>query len=276
MLLPRILVGVFGIPIAIISIYYGNFLFLLFLLIILIYILKEFVYMVNKVGYEISGFIAFLVGIVMFFSIILEHIQFSKLSIYFTSTNITLILLFISLLEIIRQKPLGAVGRISVSFLFPFFFAWCLSHLYLIRDIKNYGMKLTYILFFTIWIADNSSYFFGSIFGKKKLASVVSPKKTIVGFVSSIIFGILGFLFFCRIFQMDMVISFKELMLVAIIITPLITISDLTESLIKRDCGFKDSDDLLFGHGGMMDRFDSFLFTSPIFYYLILFFLKSK
>ncbi|MEN3013737.1 MAG: phosphatidate cytidylyltransferase [Endomicrobiia bacterium] len=274
MLLPRILTGIFGIPIVVISIYYGNFLFLFLLLVILFYILKEFTYMVNKVGYQVSKIVIFFVGIIIFLSIIFEPIVFTKFSLYFTSANITLILILICFLEILKQKPLGAVGRISVGFLFPFLFAWSLAHLYLIRDIKNYGMKLTYILFFTIWIADNSAYFFGSLFGRRKLASIISPKKTVVGFTSSIISGILAFLFFSRIFQIDTTIKFRDLIILSLIITPLATLSDLTESLIKRDCGFKDSDNLLFGHGGMMDRFDSFLFTGPIFYYLILFFLK--
>lgn len=274
MLLPRIVTSILGIPIVILCIYYGNFLFLFFLIVILGYTLNEFVYMVNKAGYEVSRFVVFLVGFIIFFSIIFEPLQFNKFSLYFTSINISLVLIFICFLEVIKQKPLGSVGRLSVSFLFPFLFAWSLSHLYLIRDIKQYGMKFTYILFFTIWTADNSAYFFGSLFGKRKLASIVSPKKTLLGFISSIIFGILGFIFFCRIFQIDSILKFKNLLIVALVIVPLITLSDLTESLIKRDCGFKDSDNLLFGHGGMMDRFDSFVFTAPIFYYLISFFLK--
>lgn len=276
MLLPRIITSIVGVPLVIVCIYYGNFLFLLLLFIILGYSLNEFVYMVNKAGYEVSRIVVFLIGYIIFFSIILEPLQFNKLSLHFTSINIVLILIFICLLEVIRQKPIGAVGRLSVSFLFPFLFAWSLSHLYLIRDIKKYGMDLTYILFFTVWTTDNSAYFFGSLFGKKKLASIVSPKKTILGFITGVIFGVLGFIFFCRIFQIDSVLKFKNLLIISLIVVPLITLSDLTESLIKRDCGFKDSDNLLFGHGGMMDRFDSFLFTSAAYYYLVLFFLKQN
>ncbi|MCX7957386.1 MAG: phosphatidate cytidylyltransferase [Endomicrobia bacterium] len=275
MLLPRILTAILGIPVILLSVYYGGVVYLFLLLLILLYIIREFNYIVNKVGYEVSYLVSFLVSLIIFFSVIFEILKFNKTSIYLTSINLTLILILINLFELFRQKPIGAIGRLSVGFFYPFLFAWSLSHMYLLRDIKIYGMKLTYILFFTIWTADNAAYLFGTLFGKKKLASVISPKKTLLGFFSSIIFGILSFVFFARIFLIDSVIKFKEIILISIILAPLITVSDLTESLIKRDCGIKDTDNLLFGHGGMMDRFDSFLFTAPIYYYLVLFLIEK-
>ncbi len=267
MLLPRILTAIFGIPIVLICIYYGNVLFLIFLFIVLLFMLREFIHMVNKVGYEVSPIIVYLVGLITFFSIVFEPLQFSKMSLQITSINFTLLFLIMFLTEIIKQKPLGSVGRISVTFAIPMFLAWSLAHMFLIRDIKNYGMKLTYILFFTIWIIDNAAYIFGTVFGKKKIASVISPKKTIAGFIFGYIFGFLGFLFLSRIFLIDKVISYRSLIVFAIILPFVCMISDLSESLIKRDCGFKDSDQLLVGHGGMLDRFDSFIFSSPLFYY---------
>lgn len=236
---------------------------------------KEFVYMTKTAGYETNYFWSFVVSIFVFISIILEPLQFNKFSLYLTSTTITVLVFIIFLKEIIKQKPLGALGRISIEFFSPMIFSFSLSHLYLLRDIRNYGMKLTYILFFTIWTTDNAAYLFGTIFGKKKLASVISPKKTLVGLVSGAIFGFLGFVFFSRIFMIDKVLNYTEILILGSIIPLLGSISDLSESLIKRDCGFKDSDNLLFGHGGMMDRFDSFILTSAAYYYLLLIFLKK-
>lgn len=275
LLLPRILTAVFGIPVVILSIYFGNMVFLLFLVIVLLYILREFVYMVNTVGYQVSWVVVTIVGMVIFLSIIIEPLQFNKTSFYLTSLSITILLFLVFFIEIIKQKPIGAVGRISVGFLVPMLFAWSLSHLYLIRDIRNYGMKLTYILFFTIWVTDNSAYMFGTLFGKKKLASIISPKKTIVGFIAGFLSGIASVLFFTRIFLVDSILGYKNLIIIGVTIPLLSMLSDLAESLIKRDCGFKDSDNLLFGHGGMMDRFDSFLFTAPVYYYLITMLLKK-
>ncbi|MCX7941112.1 MAG: phosphatidate cytidylyltransferase [Endomicrobia bacterium] len=269
MLLPRIITALLGIPIILLAVYYGSGLFLVLLFIILLYMLKEFVHMSNTAGYEISWVLVFITGFVVFFSVIFEPLQFNKYALYLTSINITLIFFLFFLIEIIKQKPLGAIGRISVGFGVPFLLSWSMAHLYLLRDIRTYGMKLTYILFLTIWITDNAAYIFGTLFGKRKLASVVSPKKTVVGLIASIIFGLLGFIFLCRIFRVDNILGYNNIIFIGILLPILSTISDLAESLIKRDCGFKDSDNLLIGHGGMMDRFDSFIFTTPVFYYFV-------
>lgn len=274
MLLPRIITALLGIPVVLICVYYGGVTFLFFLLCVLLFMIKEYIYMVNSVGYEIGIFWPYIVGILIFLAIIFEPLQFNKFSLYITSITLTFLMFIMFIKEIVKQKPVGAVGRISVGFLVPMLFSWSLAHLFLIRDIKNYGMKLTYILFFTIWTADNASYIFGTLFGKKKLASVISPKKTVVGLTTGVIFGCLGFLFFCRIFGIDTILRYNEIISLGLLIPILATISDLSESLIKRDCGFKDSDNLLVGHGGMMDRFDSFIFTTPAYYYLILIFMK--
>ncbi len=267
MLLPRILTAILGIPIVLVCIYYGSALFLLLLIIILLYMLREFIHMVNTVGYEVSPIVVYLVGLITFFSIVFEPLQFNKTSLYLTSMNITLLLFILFLIEIIRQKPIGSVGRISVEFVIPMLLSWSLAHLFLIRDIKIYGMKLTYILFFSIWIIDNAAYIFGTLFGKRKIASVISPKKTVAGFIFGYIFGFFGFLFLSRLFLIDRIVKYKDLIIFAIILPFVSMVSDFAESLIKRDCGFKDSDNLLIGHGGMLDRFDSFIFSSPMFYY---------
>lgn len=275
MLLPRLITAILGIPIVILCVYYGGGLYFVFILIILLYMTKEFCYMVNKAGYDVSVLFCFLVSIFIFLAIIFEPLQFNKFSLYISSIIITFLIFLSFLIEILKQKPLGAVGRISVSFFIPMIFAWSLAHLYLIRDIKNYGQSLTYTLFFSIWISDNMSYIFGTLFGKKKLASVISPKKTIVGLLAGVAFGCLGFLFFSRIFLIDNILEFKKILFLGILIPVVACLSDLGESLIKRDCGFKDSDNLLVGHGGMLDRFDSFIFTSPIYYYFLVVFLKK-
>lgn len=275
-LLPRLITAIIGIPIVVLSIYFGNMTLFLLLLVVLLYMLREFVYMANTVGYQISSVISFIVGIIIFLSVIIEPLQFNKFSLYITSISLSILLFFVFFVEIIKQKPLGAIGRVSVEFVIPMLFAWSLAHIYLIRDIKNYGMKLTFILFFTIWSIDNAAYIFGTLFGKKKLASVVSPKKTIAGFIAGLVAGVVSIYFFARIFLLDSLIGYKNLLILGITVAVLSMLSDLAESLIKRDCGFKDSDNLLFGHGGMMDRFDSFLFTAPVYYYLVLNILVKK
>jgi phosphatidate cytidylyltransferase len=186
-----------------------------------------------------------------------------------TSVMLTLTLLILFLVEIIKQKVSKSLERISISYLGAFLLAWCFAHLLLIRDLRPHGLNCLLYLFILIWLADTSAYLFGTRFGKRKLAKKISPKKTIEGLFGAFFVSVpvsLCFNFFAfKTYYPKMI--FLGLMLVA-----LAQLSDLTESLLKREAGIKDTDNLLPGHGGMLDRFDSFLFTAPFLYYFLLFF----
>ena len=102
------------------------------------------------------------------------------------------------------------------------------------------------------------------LWGKKKLIERVSPKKTVVGFVGGIVGSFVSF----YLMNMNGFIQY-DLSLVNIIILTLIVgvcgqLGDFVESMFKRDAGVKDSGKLLLGHGGVLDRFDSLIFTSPL------------
>ncbi len=274
MILPRIITAIIGIPIILLCINVGGTLFIVLLSVILIYMLKEYIYLVNSAGYEISHFSSFITGIAIFYSIIFERLDFSKTANYLTSIVIVTTIFLTFFIEILKQKPVGSVGRISVGFVVPMLLSWSLAHLYLIREFQPHGKEYVLMLFFTIWICDTASYVFGSLFKGKKLASEISPKKTISGLVSGIIFGVSTIIVLKRLFRITE-LNIKQITILGIVICTTAIISDLAESLIKRDCGFKDSDNLLPGHGGMLDRFDSFIFSSPVYFYLLTYLLKK-
>ena len=117
---------------------------------------------------------------------------------------------------------------------------------------------------------DTGAYFIGKMFGKHKLASVISPKKTIEGAIAGVVTAIIVSLAYRHFFMQD-IITNKDAIIFALAISFVGQFSDLAESLFKRDCNIKDSGNILPGHGGMLDRFDSYLFCAPIFYYLIQF-----
>lgn len=129
------------------------------------------------------------------------------------------------------------------------------------------GCKLIWLLFLCTWASDTFAYFIGSAVGSHKMAPSISPNKTVEGFIGSIIgtvctaalFG--HFLFAFPITQM---------LILGVILAIAATLGDLAESTIKRFSGVKDSGFLIPGHGGVFDRFDSILFTAPIFYYFAL------
>lgn len=125
---------------------------------------------------------------------------------------------------------------------------------------------LVWLVFFTAFGTDIFAYFTGYLFGKHKLCPAISPKKTIEGAVG----GILGSVILSGIFTL---ILLPDLLFHGIVIGILGSIiaqfGDLTASIIKRKIGIKDYGNLIPGHGGVLDRFDSVLFTAPFVYYYI-------
>lgn len=132
------------------------------------------------------------------------------------------------------------------------------------------GLLTTLLTFCCIWAADIGAYFFGKSFGKTRL-SAVSPKKTVEGAVfgiaSSTVVGAIG------AFGLGWAMWLPLGLLFGFIIGIASLVGDLTESLMKRDAGVKDSGQLIPGHGGIMDRTDSYIFTAPLVYYFVTLFL---
>ncbi len=121
------------------------------------------------------------------------------------------------------------------------------------------------------WIGDGAAYFVGSHFGKHKMSPRVSPKKTWEGYLGGIIFGALGTLLLAALWSIRIpeITPMRGLILgmCVAVISPL---GDLGESMLKRGFGIKDSGTLLPGHGGVLDRIDSWLWASAIAYFIIL------
>lgn len=129
-------------------------------------------------------------------------------------------------------------------------------------ETRNNG--LIYILFalLIVWVTDTGAYIFGRLFGKNKLWPEISPNKTIEGFVG----GILSSTIIAIIFSInyDMPLSILPLILVTWLFSMFGQLGDLVESALKRHFDVKDSGNLLPGHGGILDRFDSFIFVLPL------------
>lgn len=129
------------------------------------------------------------------------------------------------------------------------------------------------VFFILIWANDTGAYLIGSLFGKHRFFERISPKKSWEGFWGGLFFSLIIGYFLNSFFGFLPFIYWSILNLIVIVSSD---IGDLSESLIKRTLGIKDSGTILPGHGGMLDRFDAVIFSSPIvFIYLQLFnFLK--
>ena len=136
------------------------------------------------------------------------------------------------------------------------------------------GLGFVVMMFTAILMTDVGCYYVGSKFGKHKLAPVVSPNKTIEGSVGGFVAGVLGAcvigLYIDKLLHIPL--KWYVPVCIGILSTVFGQIGDLCESLIKRDAGVKDSGSSLPGHGGFLDRTDSFVLTIPIVYYFCKFF----
>lgn len=139
----------------------------------------------------------------------------------------------------------------------------------LLHHLRLQSLMIPLFLIFTIWINDTMAYLGGSFFGKRPLAITISPKKTIEGTMIGVLFTLIFAFIWSRQFPFYRLVDYSVLALIGSIIG---TAGDLIESQLKRWAGVKDSGNILPGHGGVLDRFDSLIFSSSFaFVYAILF-----
>jgi len=178
-----------------------------------------------------------------------------------------LVLFLISLHHLIfGPTSLDGLRRSALLFLGTIYVPFTMAHLILLVRLPE-GMKWLLLLVACLWIGDTVALLVGNLMGRRPLAPRVSPKKTVEGALGCLAGVGLTLLLFRALYLPHMSLSLGVLL--ALGIGVLGQLGDLSESLIKRAAGVKDSGSLIPGHGGMLDRLDSFLFTSPFVYYLL-------
>lgn len=162
---------------------------------------------------------------------------------------------------------------ISVTFFLAVYVAFMFGHLILVRNMYN-GHLLVWLVFIGAFITDTAALFGGKFFGKHKLCTKLSPKKTVEGAVSGIIGCVIATLVYCLICRIGFNVfpNYGYAMLIAFGASIVSQVGDLSASCIKRQFGIKDYGKIMPGHGGVMDRFDSILFVAPFVYYMLLIF----
>ncbi|MCL2798687.1 MAG: phosphatidate cytidylyltransferase [Endomicrobia bacterium] len=263
MLATRIFTALIGIPVIFACIYFGGIPFFIIMAIVSFFCVLEYMAILQK--YNPHKIISIIMSVLFF--IFLYISQYNDKAVI--AAAVILFVLFA--VEVFGKNTDMCAVRISVSFLGAFFLPLALMHMVYIREIPGGGMKLIFFIFITVWILDTAAYAFGRMLGKHKLAPNVSPKKTVEGAVAGTVFGILTAVL-CRYIFMADVLSLKEAIILGIIISMVGQFSDLAESLIKRDGQIKDSGTIIPGHGGFLDRFDSYIFAAPAVYYYLYFF----
>jgi len=144
--------------------------------------------------------------------------------------------------------------------------------LYFLLELKKLGANFLFFLILVIAIGDSGAYFVGSAFGKHKIYPIASPKKSLEGLIAAVLTAALSGWLSILLFPVPVKLS--TALLSAAVIGLFSQLSDPVESLFKRASGQKDSGTLLPGHGGVLDRVDSYIFCAPLLFYLITYFWK--
>ncbi len=259
MLRERVWTALMGIPLLVFLAYMGGYWYGLVILIISILGLKEY-YSLMKIGGwkpdKMAGY---------FF------LPLNLLAVY--KANPTLILtLWVFIFITFALFPIffftkTAYWEAALSFWGVFYTGGLLSFLAAIRLLPA-GFHLTLFLFVIVWSADILAYFTGRKLGKIPLAPGISPKKTLEGTIGGLCGSTLAGLLLAQFLPLDFLSSFTGAIL-GLLVGLAGAIGDLNQSALKRGVNVKDAGDLLPGHGGILDRFDSLLFATPIFYLVI-------
>jgi phosphatidate cytidylyltransferase len=263
----RILVNIIGIPLIIFSIYVGGFFFNILVSITILLGTKEFINLSKKNGAQISSGLLFLSLII--FIIITNYVGWINstmlILIYISSYFYIIPFVIIAMIIEIFKKSDTPLFNISST---VFGFIWIglfLSALIPLREAA--GPTLTLSIIVSIWVCDTFAYYFGKKFGKKKIMPSVSPNKTWFGTLSGL-FGALLFLLILSHFRLIDISLFQSI-LISIITGGISQFGDFFESALKRSADLKDTSNILRGHGGILDRFDSLFISAPLLLILI-------
>ncbi|MDZ4804773.1 MAG: phosphatidate cytidylyltransferase [Candidatus Eisenbacteria bacterium] len=266
-LVRRVVSGILLLPVVLLLVHRGGWPFLLFIEAMVVLGSVEFFRMARHKGADPHHWLGVLAAAALAALMYEGHNAASGLA-------VTIFFLLVLVLELQRGRPAGSVGNLGATVLGVFYVGWLGGHLGLLRQMPRsmgaadeLGARLVYFTLLITWAGDSGAYFVGRWLGRRPLFAAVSPRKTIEGSLggvaASILAGLVGGLWIVPMLGIrDSVL----LGLVAGIVGP---IGDLVESLLKRDFGVKDAGELIPGHGGVLDRFDSLFFVTPVVYYYL-------
>ncbi len=256
----RVWVSVFTIPLILAASYFGNLFFFMFVLMIALVSFYEYGALVKNKGAEVNLLLGYLAIIFLLTN------QYN--SFFDTYSFILLLIVLLTGIELFRNKN-SAIYNTGSTLLGIFYIGLFSSSLIGVREfyhkadnVYNQGGLLIIALFLTIWVCDSAAFFGGTALGKHKLFPRVSPNKSWEGAFLGFIFAIVAMIL-SKVIFLDF-LDWTSAIALGIIIGAIGQIGDLIESLIKRDAGVKDSSNLIPGHGGIFDRFDSVLYTAPV------------
>lgn len=265
----RLGAGAVFIPIVLLVAHRGGLLFACFVALLAALASSEFVNLAYAGGFRTSRFVVILGSAVIAISF-----YFGKLQ---TSAIVLTIVVLIVLLERLARVDVGKyVLSVSLTVTGIVYTGWLLGSFILLREFPGDALKpelagagdigwhLVLLVLILAWCNDSGAYFVGSSIGRRRFMPRVSPSKTVEGTLGGIACCVAAALISRATFASFFGIG--EAVGAGVLVGAACVTGDLAESMLKRSTGIKDSSNLIPGHGGLLDRFDSLLFAGPVFY----------
>lgn len=257
----RLLSGILLVLIALVTIISGGDVLFLTLLMISFIGMTE-LYKVLEISGSLLGIAGYVAAVVYY-----GLLRFGKTD---WITVLAIAFLIVLMAIYVFAYPKYRSEQIMLAFFGLFYVAFMLSYVYQIRMLEQ-GAFIVWLVFICSWGCDTCAYCVGMLLGKHKLAPKLSPKKSIEGAVGGVVgAALLGVVYAAVINRLapGTDASFLGYALICAVGGAISQVGDLAASGIKRNHDIKDYGNLIPGHGGILDRFDSVIFTAPIIYYL--------
>lgn len=281
----RVVTAIIGIPVVLGALWIGGWAFFTLITAATVGALLEFYWMAEKKGARPNKVLGVVAVILLCFlytqlipvliAIFMNRVPFWEVLPQAIPFFVFLTPVVVLLLEMFRRTE-GAMLNIGATIAGITYVGVCLPALIgilwlepLFWSVEKFSFYSIMAILISIWTCDSFAYYGGRLFGKHKLFERVSPKKTWEGAICGVV-GAVGAMLLIRALAADW-FSVTDAIILGIICGVFGQLGDLAESHLKRDAGVKDSSQLIPGHGGILDRFDSLLFVAPLIYlYLLL------
>ncbi len=264
MLKKRIITSLWGIPLLVCAVWFDQPLPWFTALVAVLGLLAAFEFYRMVSASQISPLTGFgLVWVLLF--ILSPHFSDSQVIPFLLTTAVVLSLIWLLLQPQKERAFIGWAWTIAGIV----YVGWLLSYLVALRGLDD-GRNWVFFALFTTFGSDTAAFFTGRALGRHHLARQISPGKTWEGAIGGVAGAVLVSLLFTLPTSLSLPLNYGQAILLGVLVSLFGQLGDLVESLLKRNMGVKDSGKLIPGHGGVLDRIDSIVFTGIVVYYYVI------
>ena len=264
----RVIVGLVGAPIGIWAVWVGGIPFAAAMLFVACVAAYEYALMCRTKAWSPSALLVVAASAMFVADAVFYNGRFTGLA-------LTFVLLGSLFLEVAKGRPVNSVGGPALEVFGSLYCGWALGRFCLIRSsLGDAGRGLALLFVILVWMNDMGAFFTGRVFGRRKLSPGLSPSKTVEGAIGGVAWTLAASVVFKALGDASglwYTVDWLHACTFGLAVAGCGQLGDLAESAMKRDAGIKDTGWILPGHGGILDRFDSFFFAAPVaYYYLVL------